>query len=167
MMNSLVLEALLCNFVSQSTNGRVLYAEFQNGHASGLGILYDKTNKVLSKGIWKDGNITEDSFKQDEDRLKKVEQTAKQYNDRSYEDSYAIAVTPIASKQNITDTKSSKLLDSKSERNEINSSIKESFAEDRNEKTQAKVDGKVEIKKKDTSKSKDTKKKIKKKDVDD
>lgn len=87
--------SIFVRIILSSTNGRLLLAEFQDGHANGLGILYDKNMKVLSKGIWKDGSVHSELKPNDEGKLKTIEQAAKQYNDRSFEENYKVSVVPI------------------------------------------------------------------------
>lgn len=60
-------------------------AEFRDGHASGHGILYNKSGEVLSKGIWINGSFSADLDPKDESKLKNIEQMARKYDNQSYE----------------------------------------------------------------------------------
>lgn len=158
-----------------STNGRLLLAEFLEGHAQGLGILYDKNKKVLSKGVWKNGSIESELQPSDEEKLKNIEKTARQFNDRSFEESYKVTVVPSSSQIPDDDNKILKSSTVKTERAAIGSPRKDPEPVKEKvkvKKDQAKTDGKEDAntdkkKGKTASRSKDTKKKIVKKDVDD
>lgn len=159
-------------------------AEFVSGQANGLGVLYDKMNKVLSKGLWKNGAFVAPHDPKEEAKLKSIEKLAKQFNERSFDDDHNTVSQPMALKQPTIEEKTvSKVKPAVSVKDSALKSVKESAAKSvkdsavdekpKSKKTDSKKvkeDEKEEVKIKKgkiSSRSKDTKKKLKKKDVDD
>lgn len=68
---------------NDSPNGDVLKAQFKEGQATGLGTLTDKSNKIIHRGSWIDGNFKSALKPAEESQMAQVEKIAMELMNRT------------------------------------------------------------------------------------